>query len=418
MSIRPLMLKVLLPLSIVVLAIAGFQYLKKTKPQAPPVEIHERAWSVEVMTLTPDDWFPEVVLYGTVETHQRVAYLAPLAAELSELPLKAGQAFKQGDVLYGFNADEIALYLTSAQAELDESKALLHAEKQLQLIERDRLDRERALLGLRQAEFNRNRELQQRSLASESHVDQAREALLRQELVVVNSQLVVDQQQAKLAQLQARLARAQVNFDRALLTNQRARLIAPFDGRVVAVHASKGENLAANSRILEVYPLKSLELRAKLPVIYREKIEQALVLEQPVFAYLNQFGESFALPLHRLAGETAASGIDAFFTLDEALTARPGDLWSVRLQLPRIEQVFAVPYSAVYANKQVYLVEDERLVRRSIELLGETEHQGRKWALIQGDLSSGDQLSVTRLPNAISGLRVACVVPEQGRSEP
>lgn len=418
MSIRLLMLKIVLPLSIVVLAIAGFQYLKKTKPQTPPVEIQERVWSVEVMTLTPDDWFPEVVLYGTVETHQRVAYLAPLAAELSDLPLKAGQAFRQGDVLYEFNAGEVALYLASAQAELDEAQALLHAEKQLQLIERDRVEKEQALLSLKQAEFNRNRELQQRNLASESHVDQAREALVRQELVVVNSQLVVDQHPAKLAQLQARLARAQVNFDRALLNNQRARLIASFDGRVVAVHASEGESLAANSRILEVYPLKSLELRAKLPVTYREKIEQALVLEQPVFAYLNQFGESFALPLHRLAGETAASGIDAFFTLDKALTARPGDLWSVRLQLPRIEKVFAVPYSAVYANKQVYLVEDERLVRRSIELLGETEHKGRKWALIRGDFTPDVQLSVTRLPNAISGLRVASVVSELGRSEP
>jgi multidrug efflux pump subunit AcrA (membrane-fusion protein) len=418
MSIKSRALKLLLPLLIVVLAIAGFQYLKKTKPQTPPAQIQERAWTVELMSLQPADWQPEVVLYGTVASHQRIVYQAPLAAQLSAMPIKAGQAFKQDELLFALDQKEIDLYRVNAQAERNEVRAQLQAEQKLQQVERQRLTKEQALLALRQAEFKRNQDLQQRNLASESNVDQVRDALVRQELAVMNSQLAIDQQQAKIAQLNARLAKAEVNLARTELAINRSAQIAHFDGRVLAVHAAEGETLAANARVLEVYPLNSLELKAKLPVAYRETVEQALNTGLSVQAQFTQFGESFYLPLERLAGETSASGIDVIFSLISDLVARPGDLWSINLQLPKLSSVYAVPYSAVYGNQQVYVVADNRLVRRDIELLGEVSHQGRKWALVKGDLQAGESLSITRLPNAIGGLLVKPQSADAMRGQP
>jgi HlyD family secretion protein len=418
MSLKSRLFKILLPLLIVGLALASFQYLKKTKPQSPPTEISERAWSVDVMTLQPADWQPEVILYGTVQSDQVVTYHAPLSAELSYFPLKAGQAFDAGDRLFALNQDELALTLKQAQAELNEAEALLTAEKQLQQTERERLLKERELLGLRQAEFARNQELEQRNLASQSNVDQAQDALLRQELLVVNTQLVVNQQQAKLAQLNARLAKAEVNARRAELNVERARPVAGFAGRVLATHAAEGDIVTQNARLLEVYALSSLALKASLPVQYRQALEQLLQSGETLKARVEQFGQTYEIELERLAGQATAAGIEGFFSISQDLLARPGDLWSVSLQLPALSSVYAIPFSALVANKQVYLVENNRLVRRDARLIGEVSHQGRKWALVEADVKPGEQLSVTRLPNAISGLLVETQPFDAQRSQP
>jgi hypothetical protein len=418
MSLKSRAFKILLPLFIVVIALASFQYLKKTKPQSPPTEISERAWSVDVMTMQPANWQPEVILYGTVQSDQVMTYQAPLSAELSYFSLKAGQVFHAGDRLFAFNQNELGLTLKQAQAELNEVEALLTAEKQLHKTERQRLLKERELLALRQSEFERNQELQQRNLASQSNVDQAQDALVRQELVVVNSQLVVDQQQSKLAQLNARLAKAQVGAQRAALSIERANPVASFSGRVLASHATEGDIVTQNARLLEVYALSSLTLKATLPVQYRQTLEQLLQQGETLKARLTQFGETFVLELDRLAGQATAAGIEAFFSIPSDVVARPGDLWTVRLQLPALSSVYAIPYSALVANKQVYVVENKRLVRRDARLVGEVLHEGRTWALVEADVKPGEQLSVTRLPNAISGLLVDPSLLEAQRSQP
>ncbi|UQB42460.1 HlyD family efflux transporter periplasmic adaptor subunit [Thiomicrospira microaerophila] len=406
MLLKSRFFKVLLPLLIVFFALAVFQYLKKTKPQTPPTEISERAWSVEVMTLNAADWQPEITLFGTVQSNQVLTFQAPVSGEITFFPFKAGQVFKSGDRLFSFGKDELDLTLIQAQAELNEAQALLAVEEQLQKTERQRLSKERELLAIRQADFLRNQELYQRNLTSQSNLDQTQDALLRQELVVVNSQLVVDQQQAKLAQLHARLERAQVNLQRAILSVDRANPLAGFSGRVLATHVTQGDLVTQNTRLLEVYALSSLELKASLPARYRQAIEQLLLQGETLKAHVEQFGQVYELTLERLAGQATAAGIEGFFAVPDGLVARPGDLWSVSLKLPVLSSVYAIPYSALVANKQVYLVEDNRLVHREAEWVGEVSYQGRKWALVEASFEPGAQLSVTRLPNAISGLLV------------
>lgn len=397
----------LVPVLIVLGAFIVFQYLKNTKPQTAPTEVTERAWQVEVLTLESKNWRPNHTLYGSVESTQQQKLLASLAAELSQLNVKAGDLFKQGDQLFAFNPQEIALYLTQSQADFAEAKASFQSEQQAQKTERKRLEQEQTLYQIRQADLKRNQELVQRNLASESSVDQARDALVRQELALINAQLVVEQQTAKLAQLQARLDRAKAQLERAELNAKRANYRAPFDGRVVETHVAVGDQLSANSLIMEVYPLQSLELRAKLPNRQRVQVERALTDNQPVQAWYSFADQRVALPLKRLDGRSTTSGLDAFFQVPTSLThTRPGDLLRVQLELAEIADGFAVPYSALYGSNRVYLVEDERLVARQVEPVGEVDINGVRWVLISGNLQAGDQLNVTHLPNAISGLRV------------
>lgn len=395
------------PVLIMLLSIAVFQYLKATKPQAAASEITERAWGVEVMNLTQQDWNPHHTLYARVESNQRIKLVAPLSAEVKQLPFKEGALFKSDDTLLQLNPLEVDLSLQTAQAEFDEAQAAFQAEQQAQKTERKRLEQEQTLYQIKQSDLDRNQKLVERDLASESSVDQARDALARQALALMNARLIVDQQAVKLKQLQARLNRAESNLKRTKLNVERSHVIAGVEGRVLQVSVAEGDQVNANTLVLEYYPLSSLELRAKLPAKTRLNIQQALAENQSIQAWYRAQGEQTALPLVRLGGEATTSGLDGFFKVPAELSGlRPGDVLEIVLEMPTQQQGFAVPYSALYSSDRVYVVEDDRLVARSVSVVGEVEIDHVRWALIEGELLEGDQLSVTHLPNAISGLLV------------
>ncbi|MBE0492840.1 MAG: HlyD family efflux transporter periplasmic adaptor subunit [Thiomicrospira sp.] len=395
------------PLLIMLLSIAVFQYLKATKPQAPATEISERAWGVEVMSLSQQDWNPHHTLYARVESNQRIKLVAPLSAEVKRLPFKEGALFMAGDTLLQLNPLEVNLTLQTAQAEFDEAQAAFDAEQQAQKTERKRLEQEQALYKIKQSDLARNQQLVARDLAAESSVDQARDALARQALALMNARLIVDQQTVKLKQLQARLDRSFANLNRTKLNVERSHVKAKVAGRVLQVAVAEGDQVNANSLLVEYYPLDSLELRAKLPAKTRLKIQQALDQNQPIQAWYRATGEQTALPLVRLAGEATSSGLDSFFQVPAELRhLRPGDVLEIVLEMPILRQGFAVPYSALYSSDRVYVVEQDRLVARAVSVVGEVELDNVRWALIEGELVEGDQLSVTHLPNAISGLLV------------
>ncbi len=395
------------PILIVVVAIGIFQYLKATKPEVIKAAIEERIWPVDVLTVKAQAWQPQQIIYGEVQAPATVRVVASLAAEVSVLTRQEGDEFARGDVLLELNPTEVQLTLRSALAERDEAKALLTAENQAQKIEQQRLEQETQILQLKKADLARNIELVQRNLASKSVVDQAKEALARQQLIWLNASLLVSQQQSKLLQLESRLAKAQVSYERAQLNAQRAKVIAPYDGRIAKLSVAQGDQVSANTVLLQYYPYDNLVLRANLPLTQRPLIEQALNNGEPLVGVFSQNQQSHDLPLLRLAGEASGSGLAAFFSIPLSLRhLRPGELLEVELMLPKLDAAIALPYSALYGSHRVYVVENSRLVGRHVKLVGEVMINGVRWALVQGDLHDGDQVNLTHLPNAINGLLV------------
>ena len=76
--------------------------------------------------------------------------------------------------------------------------------------------------------------------------------------------------------------------------------------------------------------------------------------------------------------------------------------------LPAERGVFAVPYQAVYGNSRVYRVVENRLQALDVDSIGQSGvEDGRALVLIRSsDIKSGDQIAITHLPNAVSGLKV------------
>ena len=395
---------ILVPLLILLLGLGIFNYLKSTKPVAEAIDIEERAWPVEVLSLTQHQIDSQLALVGRVETQQRIRLHAPLNADLVRLPLQVGEAFEAGAELMAFDDNQISWQLQSAQADLSEAQALLVAEQTQQASEHEKLAREAALLSLKQTDVARNQQLVARELASQQVVDQAQEALNRQELTWLNAKLQVEQQASRLAQAQARFDRAQVQLETVQRQAGQARYLAPMAGRVMARHAAEGEPLTQNSPVLDFYSLDSLELRVTLPLDQVAAIRQAVKSNQPLAGRVLPNDE--AVVFSRFDASASVRGLDAWLAFTNPSDSRPGEMREIVLSVPLAELAFAVPYSALYGQDRVYVIDGERLVARKVQRVGDWMQDSQRWALVVGDLALGEQVLVTQLPNAVDGLRV------------
>jgi len=402
---------ILIPVLIVAVAIVFFVYMKSTKPVQAPVEVKEKEWMVETMAAKFENLSPVQTLYGKVESNSLVSASAPVNGVIEKVMVKEGQSVSKGDALVFISEADLMIPLSQAKADVADAKAQLKLQTLTNQANQQRYEHERNVLELKKTAVKRAEQLMAKNLASQSALDSANEALVRQQYVVVGSKLAVQENVLKRTQSQARLTKAEAVLKQAELNVKRGQLIAPYDARIAKVNVSEGSRVSAGSVMVSFYSLESLELRAKLPVAQLPKIAQALEENKQMNAFYQTANGEVGLTLLRLSGEAQTSGLDAFFSLPETLsTLRPGELMEVNLKGLAQENVVAVPYSAIYGSDRLYVVEDERLESYTVKVVGEVLRNGRLWALVKPSFSEGSKISITHLPNATTGLKVSEVV--------
>lgn len=390
--------------------------LVKTKPVQPPVEAKQKVWPIEAMPITVSSQTPLQSLYGKVESNELVKAASPVNGVVADVWVKEGDEVKQGQKLVALSEADIELPYQIAKADVADTQAQLKLQELTYQANKERLEQEQRVLKIKQKDVSRNQELIKKKLASQSTLDKTKEALVRQEYVVVGAKLSVKEHEVKLAQLKARLAKAKANLKQAALNRERGVVVAPYDGRIAKVSVSVGDRVGVNSPLVSYYSIASLELRAKIPATKLRSVYEAMQAGEKLYADYNNNGEVIELPLNRLAGESSTSGVDAFFEMPETLKiTRPGDLLQVNLHGKVVNNVFAVPFSALYGSDRIYVIDQSKNELRALRVnkVGETQVDGDTWVLLKDisdePIQTGALVGVTHLPNAIGGLKVSVV---------
>jgi len=403
--------KILIPLLIVVLAVGVFMYMKSSKPQQAPVAVQEKVWMVEYLVADYKRLAPMQRLYGQVESAYPISVSAPIAGVVGEVAVKEGQKVKKGDPIVALNLQDLEIPVQQAKADYEQSVASLKLEQLAYKANLERLEHEKRILEFKRADVARVKQLLEKDLTSTQALEQSKEALAKQEYVVVGAELSVEEHQLKAQQNEALKAKSESVLQLAKLNLMRGVVTAPYEGRIAKVMVSEGERVSVGTAMIEFYGLDSLELRAKLPVRDFYQLDQRLQSGEVIEAHLNKADHaSSSLKLDRMAGEASTSGVDLFFTIPKTLSQlRPGDLLEVELQGATIEQAVAVPYSALYGSDRIYLIEGDRLQAQTVTVLGDLMVEGKLWALLKPTFASGSKVSITHLPNAMTGLKVSGV---------
>lgn len=390
----------LLPLLIIVLAVAGFALLRATKPAAPPVETRERVWRIEAHTLAATDVAPTLVLYGRIEAPDRVRAAAPVSGRVLELRVRDGDRVAAGAVLARMDPRDLEPRVAQAAAELERERIRYRHDQQA-------IVQERTLLKLSEAKVERFERLKNARLGAESAFDQAREELARVRLSLSQRQQAIAEHPARLAQLEARLNEAQRDAARGEIT-------APFPARIGTVEAAAGDQVQAGQTLLSLYPSDALFLRARVPTLYAEELRAALA-GGAVLQARAAFGPTQLIArLERISGEADARGVDVLLRLEKTSQVPLGAFINAVLERPLATRVFAVPPSALHGGDRLYLIEDDRLVGVPIVRAGERREGERLTLLVRPradapPLADGARILATHLPHAIDGLAVEVV---------
>ncbi len=402
-------LKPILPFVVLLIAGAIFFSLVNSKTEREKPVLAEKVWQVQTIRAEIGVRSPSITLYGRIESPEQLKAAAPGGGIVEKVFVRNGARVQSGQQLVKMDRRDFEAALLQAEADLrdiDNQIAELRVRHQANLAS---LETERNLLSLAEAEVARLLKLAQQNLSAETALNGARAELGRQQLALNSRSLDVDSYPARLQILQARRDRARAQLDQARLAMSRSDVRAPFDGIVSQVAVAAGDRVSLGQLLISLFPLQALEIRAHLPINYIESVQRAIAEGSRLEARVVKRGDLGPFRVLRLAGEAEATGIDIYFAVDAADTLlRPGELLPLNLALPAETGVYAVPFQAIYGNSRIYLVEEGRLRAVEVETVGQTRGENNQvLVLIRSDrIETGDLISITHLPNAVSGLKV------------
>jgi multidrug efflux pump subunit AcrA (membrane-fusion protein) len=394
---------------VLLLAGAAYYSLVSSKTQRDRPVLAEKIWQIDVMTARRQALSPNLTLYGRIESPELLKSAAPGGGIIERVFVRNGATVKQGDPLVTMDRRDFNAALLQAEADLRDIDSQIAELEIRHRSNQSALQTERELASLADAEVERLVQLKKQNLSADTALNAARSELGRRQLLVTARQFEVDSYPTQSRILQARHDRNQAKLAETRLAMERSDLHAPFAAIVSEVSVAAGDRVSLGQILVSLFPLDTLEIRAHLPTSYIESVQRAIGARQILYARIANRSELDRLPMVRLAGEAEATGIDAYFSLDTAVTQfRPGELLALELELPLEDNVFAIPYQAIYGNSRIYKVDAERLVAVEVETIGQSraDDQSAQVLIRSQQINDGDLIAATHLPNAVSGLKV------------
>ena len=387
-------------------------------------DIPERRIQVEVAEVALEDVPVTIMGYGEVRALDMVAITPKVPGEIVAVHarLEQGEVIPEGELLFGIDPRDYENAKAQGEAQVEQFK-----NKVARLKEQYRSDQERLKLvsrtrDLAKSEFDRDRALYEKedvgaeSLVNLSEIsyNKAQDAYDQLEQALTLYPIGIREAQAGLAAAEAALKQAQLSLER---TEVRA----PFNARVKMVQLEVGQMAApgapvlmlANDAMLEIsVPLDSRDARSWLR--FREQGGGEGVswfgdlkpvpcritwTEQPA-------GHSWTGTLHRVERfdqMTRTVSVAVRVASQEARQAESGlplvDAMFCQVEIPgrTMRQVCRLPRSAVAFEGWVYVAENGRLQRRTVDVI---RNEGED-AFVAGGLENGDLVIVTRLVNPL-----------------
>lgn len=390
---------------LVLLAFCAIAYLvtknppvAKTVPQSTAPQL-----MVEVQTLKLENITLALSSYGTVKPRTQSSLLPQVSGQIIEISPKfrEGGFFEKGDVLAKIDARDYEVEIKIAQATLFSAKQALSEE---------------------QARVEQALQDWQRLGNSETAPD----------LVLRKPQLLAAQ--ASVLSAQAALSKKELALERTNIT-------APYSGRILTKFVDIGHVVSTNTQLAEIYATDYVEIRLPvknndLPYIdlpessrFHDKTSDKADNKQPSVV----ISSDIAVKQHwqgrvvRTEGAFDQSSQQLFVVahIDDpyginntnAIPIKIGQYVSAQIQGKNIKDALVIPNKAIYQGSYVYLVEDRKLIRTTIDIAWQNE----KFALIKSGLSPSQLLVLTPLGQVTSGtiVRIAKqdgVAPEKTKN--
>jgi len=384
-----------------------------TAPNPVPEQRSEKAWPVSSVVVQPERLSPMFKLYGRVESSRIATIQADTSARIEAVEVREGQLVERGQVLVRLDQRELTLRLREHRADHAQAQAQLAAVATDFALVRKSSSHYEAVHTLSQNTLDRQRQLYKSGMISQGMLDQSVLRENERSIEYQHFQRQLADFPNSLLEHQALLDRAQAALEQAQLNLDKATIVAPFDGPVIAVTAAAGSHALPGQALLTLAQSAGFEVRAPLPNQYVSRLRRHLDQHSAIAAFIDDDdAERTTLRLQRLSRsvKSGQAGLDGFFSLDLKYSGQLpaiGRLVDLTVIMPQEHSVVALPVQSLYENNRIYEVVDSRLRAIEVERIGEFySQQGHRVLVRWNNVQSGQRIISTQLPRAISGLLV------------
>lgn len=390
---RRVWLKIILPLLILTLGIAGAVYLKRTGPEALRKSPEKQVPLVQTTVVSRSDRRVSSPAMGTVIPSRELLLKSRVSGEIvfAHPEFVEGGLIRNGEVILQIDPADYALMVTQKQMGVTQART----ELQLELGRQDVAAREWEMLN------------------GDVPADPSDEALALRK--------------PHLEKARADLAAAEADLEKALLDLGRTRITAPFDAVVRSRNVEMGSQTTAGESLATLVGTDAYWIQASIPISRLKWIQAPRKAGQTGSRVRVVYSEGRERrgTVIRLLSDLQTDGRLARLLIEvpDPLNIRsaPANLPPlligeyVRLEIEGIEiaDVFEIPRSALRDGSRIWVADsDSRLEIRSVEPVWSDE----KTIYINQGLADGEQLIVSDLAVPVDGMELR--IEKTGQESP
>ncbi len=360
----------LLPVLIVIAGFVAMRFLssfkadpEKKKPE-PVIKI------VETRSVELDDVPAEIVAYGRLASSQPVILYSEVDGTLQrgDLDFRPGQSFKKGDLLIKIDTRQIILESNTAKSELLNALASVLPEIKVDFPE---------AFPVWQDYFNNCR------------FDKNIAALPE-----------TTNQKIKLYLSRFNVYKIYFNIRDLEILHEKHFFYAPFDGSIITADLRVGSNVRPGTRLGELINLEALE--AEMPVSAKDI--QWIDRSKPVRLTSSEITGTWTGTIRRIGKtiDNRTQTVQIYIAVDQSGDDNLYDGVFLKALIPgkNIPQACKVPRQALYEDEFVYVIENEMLAYRQVQVVrGQPDY-----CIVNGGLANGDLLVVEMLQGVAAGM--------------
>lgn len=384
----------IVPLLLLVLGFASWYVLGRPLAKPEPKALPPQVLKTEIHVLQPQDYTVQLETQGIVRAHHETSLTPQVAGVIVAISAKFedGALFEKDDVLLELDAADFQMALAAAQAKLARAQATL--------------------------------------LQEQARAEQAR--LNWQDIGYQDDPSPLVLRVPQLKDAEAQVQSAQAELDQAQRNLERAKVRAPFAGRVKNRLVGLGQSVSGNTALGNIFDTDCVDVRLPLsPAQWRQAIlpENAVtssirvtltdalggaVLENPAAGQAPSAPAEWTGQIIRAEGvlDDASRQLFVIARVDDPFgrhASRPqplriGQPVRARIEGRTLQRVYVVPRIALRGINRCYFVEGDPaiLARRDLQPIWTTETE----LVVREGIQPGERLAISRLPYAPEGARV------------
>lgn len=360
----------LLPIFILAAGFLAMQFLSSFKTTPAKEKPKQSIKIVETRAVAQQDVPAEIIAYGRLASSQPVILYSEVdgTLERGDLPFRPGQSFKKGDLLLKIDARQIQLDINTAKSELLTALASVLPEIKVDFPE----------------EFS----------VWQDYFNNCRFDKRIPELPTAANQKI------KLYLSRFNVYKIYFTIRDLEIIHEKHFFYTPFDGSIITADLRVGSNARPGTRLGEIINLENLE--AEIPVSADDI--QWIDRSRPVTLTSSEIEGIWTGSICRI-GKTIdkrTQTVQTYIAVDQSGDDNLYDGVFLKATIPGkiIPNAFIVPRKALYEQGFVYVIENERLSYRQVQIV----RRQPDYVIVNGGLKDGDLLVVEMLQGVATGM--------------